>query len=368
MKLKVSLTLALIALSASNVFAQEANLKTPNISANALFLYRNSNFAKDPAATERNGIDLQEAELAFYADVDPYSRLSMLLAIHPEYTFDATANKVEQEWVIEPEELFAESNHVKNLTMKIGKFKAAFGKANLLHTHAQPLTDSPLIKSSLLGGEGLNDLGVSAAYLLPTPWFSEITAQYLRGEGENEQFNSGTPNDAVGVFHYKNLLDLNESLTGEFGVSYAFGHNSLNSDTNLAGADLTFKWRPTSGGRYQSWMLTSEYINRNVKDATAIKEEGKGYSILGQYQFAERWAAILRYENLKVENANAALGLVDGKTQKYSAGLGFNATEFSSYRLEYNQSKVPVSVSDKDEKKIYFQANFTIGAHPSHSY
>lgn len=348
--------------------AQEANLKTPNVSANALFLYRNSNFAKDPASTERNGIDIQEAEVAFYADVDPYSRLNILLAVHPEYTFDAATNKVSQSFVVEPEELFAESNHVKNFTFKVGKFKAFFGKQNLLHAHAQPLTDAPIINTAFLGGEGLNDTGVSAAYLIPTPWFSEITAQYLRGEGENEEFNSGSPNDAVGVFHYRNLFDLNDSMTSELGASYAFGSNQLNSDTNVAGADLTFKWRPTSGGRYQSWALTSEYINRNVKDSAATKEVGKGYNILGAYQFAERWTASLRYEALKIENGNVALGSVDGKTKKYSAGINFSATEFSSFRIEYNQTKVPLVTSNTDDKKIYFQASFTIGSHPSHSY
>ena len=65
-------------------------MNTPNTSANTLLLYRNSNFHQQDADPgnldqDRNGINIQEAELQFYSDVDPYTRLSLLLSIHPEY-------------------------------------------------------------------------------------------------------------------------------------------------------------------------------------------------------------------------------------------------------------------------------------------
>jgi hypothetical protein len=56
-------------------------------------------------------------------------------------------------------------------------------------------------------------------------------------------------------------------------------------------------------------------------------------------------------------------------TKKYSAALIFAATEFSFYRLEYEQAEGPVSAKGETvERKFYVQANFTIGAHPSHAY
>ena len=96
----VGLTLALSA------NAQTASLKSPNISANALFLYRNSNFHKEDSDTERNGMDIQETEVALYSDVDPYSRLTMILSIHPNYEPDKDhPGKIKESWQIEPEEL-----------------------------------------------------------------------------------------------------------------------------------------------------------------------------------------------------------------------------------------------------------------------
>ena len=351
--------------------AQNA-LKSPNVSANALFLYRNSNFAKEDTSTVRNGLDIQEAEVAFYSDVDPYSRLNLLLAIHPEYKLESATNKVSQTWKIEPEEAFAETNHIPLTTVKIGKFKAAFGKHNLLHRHAFPFVDQPLSDKSLLGDEGFNDVGLSAAVLLPLPWYSELTGQYVRGEGENQEFNSPTPGDAVGVGHWKNLWDLSEDLTFEVGGSFAQGQNSLRGTTTLAGGDFTFKWRPASGGKYHSGLVAGEIISRRLEQPGADAEKGMGWSAWGQYQFLERWSALGRYDTLKIEDSNSTVNtnaLANITTKKYTGALVFAATEFSSYRVEYSYADGPASTSGETiERKIYLQANFTIGAHPSHSY
>lgn len=360
-----------VLLFSGNVFAQ--SIKSPNISANALFLYRNSNFANSADSTVRNGVDVQEAEVAFNSDVDPYSRLNILLSVHPVYTLNPTTNRVEQTWGVEPEEAFAEINHIPNTTVRIGKFKAALGKHNQLHTHAYPFVDAPLVNQRLLGDEGLNDVGVSAAYLLPTRWFSEFTFQYLRGEGENTEFSDKSPNDAVLLGHYKNLFDFSDDLTMESGLSYARGKNMMSAATYIGGADLTFKWRPTSGGKYHSWIFAGEYLNRSVKQPGAGYEIGSGWNVFGGYQFAERWLSLLRYDQLDI-NGSADVtvnpnSLTNNGGKRYSASLVFSATEFSAYRLEYNQQEgLPGGNGGRVERRVYVQANYTIGAHPAHSY
>lgn len=369
--MKFFLLALLAALQFPQVSMAQAQLKSPNVSANALFLYRNSNFSNAEESTERNGVDLQEAEIAFYSEVDPYTRLNILLAIHPEY--EVVGGRVEQEWAIEPEEAYADSNYVPSTLLKVGKFKAAFGKHNTLHTHAFAFVDAPVAQTALLGGEGLNDVGLSAAYLLPTSWFSEITAQYLKGEGENAEFNSPSPSDGVGVLHLKNLWDLSEEATLEFGLSHAQGNNYLRGSTKLNGADLTYKWRPSTGGKYHSVLLAGEVISRNMEQPTVDDEEDLGWNIWGQYQFAERWSGAVRYDQLDTKGADSTLNtenpLSNITTRKYSAALVFNATEFSSYRFEFNYGDGPIATNgDQIERKFYLQANFTIGAHPAHSY
>lgn len=349
------------------------NIKTPNISANALFLYRNSNFHKEDMDVvnpdqERNGFNLREAELQFDSDVDPYTRMTLLLAIRSSY--EASAGEVEEKWAIEPEVAFVESNALSDVTLKIGKFKAAMGKHNALHTHSYTFIDAPLANMNLLGDEGLNDVGASAAVLLPTPWFNEVTLQYLRGEGENAEFSSPTPGDGVGLVHWKNLFDLSDASTMELGISYAQGGNSLAGTTTLTGADLTFKWRPTDGGKYKSLVLAAEYLSRVQSQTGSIDEKGSGLASWLQYQFAERWAALYRYDNLTVENSFDSVSLPNDTWRKSSAGVVYMPTEFSSYKLEYNQRTGGIAgfSGETTESAIFLQANFTIGAHPSHSY
>ncbi|MBN8536676.1 MAG: hypothetical protein J0M15_06460 [Deltaproteobacteria bacterium] len=348
-------------------------LTAPNISANALFLYRNSNFHRDdvnvitPDQTP-NGLNVPETEIQFYSDVDPYTRLSLLLSIAPKYTTDGT--KVSEEWGLEPEEAFAESNLIPDLTFKMGKFKAAMGKHNVLHTHAFPMIEAPLANSKLLGDEGLTDVGISAAILIPSPWFNELTLQFIRGKGENEEFSSPSPGGGVGIAHWKNLMDLSDDLTLELGASLAQGGNSFGQTTSVTGADLTFKWRPSVGGKYQSVFWTTEYLSRNQSQATIPDEKGTGLATWIQYQFAEKWAGVYRYDNLNIKNTFDETNLPNDTWERHSFGFVYSPSEFSSYRLEYDQrvGGTPNNNNETTEKTIFIQANFTIGAHPTHSY
>lgn len=373
MKFGFILLVVLMGGGAARAQSQGANLNSPQISADALFLYRQSNFHREDLSTTRNGFDLQEVELAFFSDVDVENRLSLLLSIHPEYSLSAAGTEVEQKWKVEPEELFVENSSIPLTAMKVGILKAAVGKTNPLHTHAYPFVEAPLVYQNLLGDEGLKDAGISAAILLPTSFFSEVTTQYLRGAGENTEFSSPTPGDGVGVAHWKNLFDLSEALTLEIGGSLAQGGNNLRGTTRISGGDFTFKWRPIEGGKYKSWIFAGEYLNRQMdQPPVRAKEIGDGWAVWGQYQFAQRWAALARSEIFRGENGDLSVNsnaLTNDKTYKQSVAVVFNPSEFTFYRLEFDSLHGPAQPNgDTDERKILLQANFVIGSHPAHNY
>ncbi len=364
-----SLVLVFFALLSDFAFAQNS----PNISANALLLYQNSNLNRDDASPNRNGFDLREAEIAFYSEVDPYHKLNILITIVPEYKFDTASQSIQQTWLVEPETLYVDSTSVSGVLLRLGKFKAAFGKHNQLHSHSFPFIEAPLVNSKLLGPEGLNDVGASVAALLPINWFSEITLQALRGEGENEEFNSPANGDVVGLVRWANLIETSSDSTFELGVSGAQGQNYLRTSTILSGADLTFKWRPTEGGKYRSAIVALEAIRRTLEQPGTNSESSQGVSLWGQYQFLQRWSAGLRIETLSTQGAadpiTRPLALPNKKSSRSAAALVFAPTEFSSYRLEFGQGKLPLNANgEADEKRVFLQANFTIGAHPAHAY
>lgn len=334
----------------------------PDIGMNLLMLYRNSNRGNDSSVEERNGASIDEVELQFTSDVDAYWRLVGTLAIHQEYNAGPPPTR---ENVVEAEEAFTESLALPYVTLKIGKFKAAMGKHNQLHAHAYPFIDAPLMNKTLLGGEGLNDAGVSLAYLIPVSWFSELTLQALSGQGEGLDYYAGTSaNDSVSLAHLKNLWDLSDDLTFEFGASGATGQNSFAATTNLFGIDMTLKWRP-GGSQERAVVWSTEALKREF-DQTAAQERDGGVASWIQYQVSKRWWAQVRGEYLQAQQQDpASTSPLPELQRKQSLLVGYVPTEFSAVRVQYDHL---YDGAIEDEQRVLVQFNYSIGAHPAHAY
>jgi hypothetical protein len=350
-----------------------SNTYNPEVSVDALFLYQNSNRGNDPLAEPQNGIGVQETEMQFAADVDPYSRFIATFSIAPKV--NTTTIPHTSSYEISPEELFVDSLQLPGVNLRVGKFKAAFGRHNQLHTHAFPFIDAPLTNAQLLGDEGINDVGISAAYLVPgISWFSEVTGQVLSGRTEgSDYFNSRSPNDSVFVLHAKNLVDLSEDTTAELGLSIADGKNSSQDanavfqkgSTDIYGADFTIKWRPVIGGKTHAIIWANEYMDRRIQRSQS-RNDSLGYASWVQLQFAERWWAGARSEYMQARDTDAVSPLnIQPYQRRYSALLAFLPSEFSGLRLQYSQL---YDGRDSAEQKLLLQLNVLIGSHPAHAY
>lgn len=352
----------LLALVSSFASAAPVGSANPDISVNALMLYKNSNRGLDPNLENRNGFGLQEAEMQFASDVDPYWRFVGTFSLSQEVDKDKQAQTppvYESKYVFEPEEAYAESLDFSRVTVRVGKFKAALGKHNQLHTHAYPFIDAPLQNRVLAGDEGLNDVGVSVATLLPFSWFSEIMLQGFSGQGgELDYFKPTSANNSVGLLHLKNLWDLSDTLTAELGVTGASGGNSFGSSTNFYGADLTFKWRESLE---KALVWSTEFLRRDL--SASANETGQGVASWLQFQPARRWWFEARGEYLEVRNASLATGAPFQRKQSLVAA--FDPSEFSEIRLQLDHLSDDKAV---DENRGLLQFNYTIGAHPAHAY
>jgi hypothetical protein len=335
----------------------------PALSVNGLFL--GAYFSREPApggeeeghrhGISSTGLHAQELELQLTAAIDPFTRGDMILAL-------PRGEGVELE-----EGVVTLLSPPANLGLRFGKFYAPFGRHNRLHTHQYPFVDPPRVNREMLGGEGLNDVGLEVSYLLPLPWYGEINLDVFDGD-RMEPFGGADKKDLAYVGHLGQLWDLTESTTLELGGSYAGGKNPTGHATALAGADLTVRWIPLAR-RYRAVTWQSEVIHSSF-DLGAEEEDRTGAYSLLQYRFARRWWIQARYDWLEEGPdpeqlfEEAGVGAPEEEFRRSSALLAFVPSEFSALRLQVSA----LEIQGDTEFEVFLQFNFTMGSHPAHRY
>jgi hypothetical protein len=290
-------------------------------------------------------LELHEAELSLQAIVDPYARADFFLAASPEG--------------LEIEEGFLTFTGLPGgLLMKVGKMKEQFGKVNTMHAHTLPWVDTPLVTRNLLGGEeGLNDSGISVSKLIINPlMFLEATGEVYQGNAG--VFQSHERNDVSWLGRVRGYRDITEGTNLDVGFSFAGGHNdaSTNTTTRLFGVDATVRYRPLRRAIYRRFMGRTELIwsRKELGDGDA---NSFGMYVSGDYQFARRWFAGIRFD--RSERANDS-SLVD---QGPSFLVTYWPSEFSQIRGQYRRTKYAEGVTANE---ALFQFLFSIGAHGAH--
>ena len=300
-------------------------------------------------------LTMHESEAAFQAIVDPYARADFF------FSFGEQGVNLEEGYLTFPAV-------PGGLLVRAGKMRAAFGKINTLHNHVLPWTDRPLVTRSLMGGEdGINDAGFSVARLIPNPWmFLEATGQVFRGDS-SDLFTSSKRGDLSYVGHLRGYQDITESTNIDIGISYSRGHNASgivdNLDlgrfrTTLYGTDATVRWRPLRRSIYHSFVGRSEFIWSRRGQPNGV-QSALGYYVSGDYQFARRWFAGIRYD--RSNRADDALLTDKGQ----SAVLTYWPSEFSQLRGQYRRTQY-ANGPTADEFLMQFQ--FSIGAHGAHPF
>jgi len=233
----------------------------------------------------QRGFTLQGIELNLSGAVDPYFRGNMSLS----YALDAG-----NESTFELEEAWMETVSLPwNLQLRGGQIYTDFGRQNSLHLHSWAFVDLPLVNGRFFGPDGLRNPGARLSWLVPTPFFSELsvavqnshgeTATSFRGEeghghGDDEglPFAYREPENDRGVDSIEDLLfsarySLSFALTGTqtllLGASAALGPNNSgdlgdDTQTEIYGVDLLWKWqgaRQQGGFPFLAWQTEALY-------------------------------------------------------------------------------------------------------------
>ncbi len=295
----------------------------------------------------RASMQLDEAEVAFQAYVDPYLKGNFFLSAGPAG--------------LEIEEGYAQATNLPyDLTAKAGKFKALFGKANTWHTHVRPWVDQPLMIHNFFGDEQLADSGISVSKLIPSSFgVMEATAEVYRGDVENV-WGQRNQNDLGYNGHFKLFRDITENSNIEVGTSYARGtlpDTKLRRGANqFGGVDLTYRWKPLSRGLYNSLIYRFEGLVNKRDD---LDRNLTGFYTSLDYQLAQRW-----FSGVRLDRADRLTG-DRFRDQGISATLTFWPSEFSQIRGQLRHTSYG---GLKSVNELLFQLQFAIGAHGAHTF
>jgi hypothetical protein len=284
-------------------------------------------------------------EMQLLSNVDPYFKANAVLSIPGGEG-------------LEVEEGYVQLVSIPRLLVTVGKLKMPFGRENATHTHALLTIDKSLVGQRVFGEEGLNDVGVWGAYLLPTPWFSELTLGVDRGSNE-VVYGSGKPGGIGAMAHWKNLFDLSYTTSVEVGLSGATGEDAFDGRSVVGGVDVTLKGHGSGRHQWNRFVWQNEYLFMSRPGAPDDARLGGAYSTF-EYALTRRLWLGARGDIVGVPEP-------DEGGRSYAATLiGVLApTEFSALRVQAQRQFLP---GGHTADSVVGQLNFTIGVHPAHSY
>lgn len=329
------------------------NIYNPAMSVNGLFLGSYASQRHPPPSVATTGLSIQELELQFVANVDPYFTARLTFSVPGESGFGL------EEGYVTP------SFKPAGFEARIGKIKVPFGRENPTHTHALPFVDRSLVGQALFG-DGLSEPGVEVSYLAPLPWYAVLSAAAYNGNNE-VMFGSPDSYEKLGAGGLRNVFDLNDDTTLEAGASYLAGHNQDLQLSQAVGGHLVLKWHPARAFREREAIVVVEYVyatRPNVAQQPMLRfgddpSVGGGYAY-AQWRLTRRWYTAVRGEYLGLPSNGR------GTARRGSALLAFAPTEFSYLRAQVSVGKLPVTTSTVVE--AFLQLDVTIGAHPAHAY
>lgn len=342
-------------------------------------------------ADNGRGFTLNETELVLGANVDPYSRGLLILAVTDDEV------EVEEAW-------FQTLRLGHGLTVKGGRFRSGIGYQNEKHPHAWDFADNSLMYSALFG-EALNQDGLQLRWLAPTELFLELGAEVAKGQffpGSDEGADKNGA-DAWAAFAH---------VGGDVGVAHSWraglSHlraspreregflddiNDFEALTAFSGrsktwlADFVWKWAPDGNPKQRNVIFAAEYFDRDEDgDLLCQDDSAAGGACLGLtdrydsaqsggyvqalYQFMPRWRTGLRYDRLDGGSVDFATNgaffeAVDFDPSRWSLMTDYSPSEFSRFRLQFARDK---SFQDDPDHQLILQYILSIGAHGAHKF
>jgi hypothetical protein len=225
---------------------------------------------------------------------------------------------------------------------------------------------------------------VQLTYLPSLPIYTIFGAEVL--QGENALLFGPGAEEAPHAFTFfvKSSVDASDNSTLYFGPSVLFGKTDntnilpgaeVRGNSALYGMEAVWKWKPTS---QEALTIQSEYLlltqSGTATDTLTgvvnpLTRKQDGFYVQGIYRIS-RWGIGARYDALNVFSdtfKQAGVQKDYGKPWRETASLEYNPSEFTRVRLQMSHDRSNV-VNGRTDDEAILQFNFTIGAHPAHSF
>ncbi len=321
---------------------------------------------------QKNGFNLDSVELFIFSPVDPYFNFYTNIPV--------TENGVSIEEAYVVTTALPEGWQIKG-----GKFKSNFSRLDSQHPHAWDFWDIALPYRAFLGNEGLGgEKGVQLTVLPALPIYTLFGAEVLQGENALLFGQGAEEGPHAFTFFIKSSVDTSDYSSLYFGPYVLFGmteNTNILPDTEvrgnsaLYGLEGVWKWKPTSR---KALTIQSEYLllaqSGTTTDITTggvdpMRRTQDGFYVQGIYRI-NRFGIGARYDALNIlfDTLKQADVQKDyGKPWRETASLEYNPSEFTRIRLQLSHDRSDIATGRTNDEAI-LQFNFTVGAHPAHSF
>jgi len=331
------------------------------------------------------GFDVGETEITLSANVD--------------HLFYGQATLSIQDGVTDVEEAFFQTIGLGHgLTITGARYFSGVGYWNSFHKHAWDFEDAALVQQAFLG-ENFKIDGLRASWIAPLPVYVELGAEggkpvefpFPDSDHNSNGFQTGTlfahVGDDIGVnssyrFGVWAMRAKNQVTDAPFPpLDFTGVTNTLTGgNSKLWGLDFVYKWAPNGDPAYTNAKITAEWMHRSL-DGTLTSgantgpftSNQSGWYVQGVYQFHPYWRVGLRYDQLDEGSYELGPGLAgtpglappDFTPKRWTAMIDWSPSEFSRFRLQYNQDKSQQGITDN---QVFLQYIFSLGTHGAHKF
>ncbi len=316
----------------------------------------------------------------------------------------------------EVEEGYADINRLLpwGLSVKAGKYQVNFGRIALMHPHALPFMEYPIIERIYGGFHAYNDMGIQLNWMLPIETYANLSINVLHGdwlahaqsghiESEDIYGEYRGTSDPVFTSRFNIFTGLSERTNLDLGLSGLYGIYRGKDLVSSGGRDLhatmgcldfKYKWRPND---YTALEIVGEGVvnHRQMPDNNPIDNWGmvtyanlkfrRNYNIGIKFDYAP---GIFDYEGSfdwdygpEYEYNNTRAGQFDDKNHTWaiSAFGGFSLMEettlirflvkYQDYIINDASSLNNTALTDKKAELLYAtQLVFSLGPHKPHDF